>query len=61
MTFRHHAAIALALAGIAACGVVQAQPGPGPALPVLLQSLPAGRYTVDPAQTVARFRVRYLG
>lgn len=61
MTFRHHAAIALALAGIAACGVVQAQPGPGPALPALLQSLPAGRYTVDPAQTVARFRVRYLG
>jgi polyisoprenoid-binding protein YceI len=27
----------------------------------MLQGLPAGRYTVNPAQTVARFRVRYLG
>ncbi len=67
MTRRNRIAIVLALASCAAAlpgSLALAQvpaTAPAPALPAMLQSLPAGRYVVDPAQTVARFKVRYLG
>ncbi|MCW1987047.1 UNVERIFIED_ORG: polyisoprenoid-binding protein YceI [Sphingomonas sp. R1F5B] len=68
MTCRNRIALVLALASSAAVlpGSLALAQAPAaavaaPALPAMLQSLPAGRYVVDPAQTVARFKVRYLG
>lgn len=51
-------ALAAATLPVAANAPALAQ---APAVPAMLQGLPAGRYTVNPAQTLARFRVRYLG
>jgi polyisoprenoid-binding protein YceI len=58
MSYRLLASMALALGAVPLAAPALAQ---APALPAMLQGLPAGRYTIDPAQTFARFRVRYLG